>query len=74
MSGTFEHSGKFYQIGKCVMKDEVEAVRLYKLAADHGYAAAQYELGTFFLNLAHCSCTKCRYSDSSVFFEFKGYN
>jgi TPR repeat protein len=33
-----------------VAKDEAEAVRLYRLAADQGYAAAQFNLGVCYRN------------------------
>jgi TPR repeat protein len=34
-----------YQYGRGVVKDLVEAARLYKLAAEGGYALAQHNLG-----------------------------
>ena len=37
--------GVCYQNGTSVEKDEVEAVNYYKMAADQGYASAQYNLG-----------------------------
>ena len=37
--------GVGYQYGTGVVKDEVEAVIYYKMAADQGYASAQYILG-----------------------------
>ena len=35
----------FYEDGTGVMKDEVEAVKYYKMAADQGNASAQINLG-----------------------------
>ena len=40
-----EPLGWCYQNGTGVVKDEVEAVKYYKMAADQGYANAQYNLG-----------------------------
>ncbi len=42
-----------FQLGRSLQKDGsssamIEAARLYKLAADQGYAAAQYNLGVFY--------------------------
>ena len=37
--------GVCYQYGTGVVKDEVEAVKYYKMAADQGNANAQYNLG-----------------------------
>ncbi len=37
-----------FEEGRGVEKDEAEAVRLYRLAADQGDAAAQYNLGRMF--------------------------
>ena len=37
--------GVCYEYGTGVEKDEVEAVKYYKMAADQGYASAQYILG-----------------------------
>ena len=37
--------GVGYQYGTGVVKDEVEAVKYYKMAADQGDASAQYNLG-----------------------------
>ena len=37
--------GVCYQYGAGVVKDEVEAVKYYKMAADQGVASAQYNLG-----------------------------
>jgi TPR repeat protein len=38
-------AGNFYIDGSGVAKDPVEAVRLYKLAAEQGHAKAQCNLG-----------------------------
>jgi TPR repeat protein len=43
-------SGFTYQNGLGVAKDEAEAVRLYRLAADLGHARAQYSLAIMFAN------------------------
>ena len=40
-----EPLGVCYQYGTGVVKDEVEAVKYYKRAADQGNADAQYNLG-----------------------------
>lgn len=40
--------GVCFATGTGVPKDEAEAVEVYKLAAYHGHAAAQYNLGEFF--------------------------
>ena len=37
--------GLCYQNGTGVVKDKVEGVKYYKIAADQGYASAQYNLG-----------------------------
>ena len=37
--------GVCYQDGTGVVKDEVEAAKYYKMAADQGHANAQYNLG-----------------------------
>ena len=37
--------GVGYQYGAGVVKDEVEAMKYYKMAADQGYASAQNNLG-----------------------------
>ena len=34
-----------YHYGTGVVKDEVEAVKYYRMAADQGFASAQYNLG-----------------------------
>ena len=40
-----EPLGVCYKYGTGVVKDEVEAVKYYKMAADQGYASAQNNLG-----------------------------
>ena len=35
----------YYENGNGVVKDEVEAVRYYKMAADQGHVDAQFMLG-----------------------------
>ena len=40
-----EPLGWCYQYGTGVVKDEVEAVRYYKMAADQGHVDAQFMLG-----------------------------
>ena len=42
--------GYYYADGKGVMKDEVEAVKWYRKAADQGEALAQYNLGVRYAN------------------------
>ena len=37
--------GVCYQYGTGVVKNEVEAAKYYKMAADQGYASAQNNLG-----------------------------
>ena len=37
--------GVMYANGRGVLKDEAEAVRWYRLAAEQGHAGAQYNLG-----------------------------
>ena len=37
--------GYAYSLGEGVEKDKAEAIRWYRLAADRGYAKAQYNLG-----------------------------
>ena len=37
-----------YAMGRGVPQDDVEAVRLYRLAADQGQASAQYNLGVMY--------------------------
>jgi len=39
-----------FEKGIGVVRDDNEAVRLYRLAADQGYAAAQFNLGYMFEN------------------------
>jgi TPR repeat protein len=39
-----------YLNGRGVAKDDQEAVRLFKLAADQGNASGQYSLGFMYLN------------------------
>ena len=43
--------GNFYAIGKGgVEKNEVEALKWYRKAAEQGYAEAQYDLGFMYAN------------------------
>ena len=44
--------GIFYQLGAGVPKDDAEAVKWYRKAADQGYATAQFNLGVIYANLA----------------------
>ena len=39
-----------YEHGEGVPQDYAEAVRWYRLAADQGYASAQYNLGVMYNN------------------------
>ncbi|MCH5285388.1 MAG: sel1 repeat family protein [Akkermansiaceae bacterium] len=39
------HLGRCYEAGNGVPQSDAEAARWYKLAADQGYAEAQYRLG-----------------------------
>ena len=39
-----------YDKGQGVLQDYKEAVRLYRLSADQGYAKAQYNLGVMYVN------------------------
>ena len=43
--------GVCYQYGTGVVKDEVEAMKYYKMAADQGDADAQYSLGETWIRL-----------------------
>jgi len=42
--------GRMYYFGHGVAKDEVEAVKWWRLAAEQGYAGAQYNLGVMYGN------------------------
>lgn len=53
----------FYASGAGVTKNEAEAVRLYRLAADKGNAAAQFNLGvctTMYITLFYFICAQRR--------------
>jgi hypothetical protein len=47
-SGAQVNLGLMFENGQGVAKDDVEAVRLYRLAAAQGHAGAQYNLGDMF--------------------------
>lgn len=47
MRTLYHFSGLCYEKGIGVPKDEAEAARLFKLAAEQGYAAAQNSLGEY---------------------------
>ena len=43
--------GVCYQYGTGVVKDEVEAVKYYKIAADQGFSKAQNNLGETWIRI-----------------------
>ena len=46
--------GVCYQYATGVVKDEVEAVKYYKMAADQGNADAQYNIGEAWIRVYRC--------------------
>ena len=52
LAGAQSFLGDMYGDGLGVAKDEAEAVKWYRKAADQGYATAQFNLGVIYANLA----------------------